>query len=288
MPLIQSKPSNSGGRDDKDHWSGDAGNRYDYSRGGWQDFDRFAVGFSNGPQVLAINGYANTSVDIGLQAAIPADHASIKISLGTVVNLDAFANAGASGTVTSTASNEGLLTLTNGSLKGTYTASMTINVTAYIAAYNASVSMQITEQFQFRLSGTGYVGASLDQTSSAGGTVVATTPHGNSISPSAKGGNGTFDLARFTASVLNTGKWDVAFLASSRSGEALQGFGTSVLTISAIATVPGSHSSEQFNKTERSSVAFNETASPAFGGYHGPGDRTLAHMFSGSAGHQAG
>jgi hypothetical protein len=211
---------------------------------------------------LAANGYANTSVDIGLQAAVPKDYASIDISLGDIVNLNAWANAGAAGTVTSAASSQGVLTVTNGKLSGTYTASLSIDVTATVAADNATIHMKITDTFQLSLSGTGYVGTSIAATSAAGGTVVATTPTTGAGNLPA----GQFNLAAFAASVLNTGKWNIAFVASA-AGESLQGFGTSVVTIAATADIAGAGRPEllNFQDTDRSNVAFSDTSTPAMG-----------------------
>ncbi|MGD0104693.1 MAG: hypothetical protein ABSC06_11720 [Rhodopila sp.] len=209
---------------------------YDDGRGGWQDLYNFAIGYGMEPQVLAVNGYADNSVNIGVQTAVPADTVSVAIDLGDVVNLNAFANAGGSGTVTSNASSQGLLTLTNGALSGTYTATATIDVTAYIAADQATVHMEITDSFQLSLSGTGFVGASLHETSASGGTVEAMTPSSGTSGPAGPT-SGTFDLARFAASVLNTGSDNIAF-----SPEQLN-----------------------FSQTERSSVAFSDNRSPPMG-----------------------
>ena len=179
------------------------------------------------------------------------------------VNLDAWANAGAAGTVTSAAFSQGLLTLTDGKLSGSYTASFSIDVTATVAADHATIHLRITDSFQLSLAGTGYVGASLLQTTAAGGTVVSMTQSG---APPAANHNQHFDLARFAASVLNTGQWNIAFVASA-AGESLHAVGASVLTIAATADLAGGPEPERlsFYDTERSRIAFNDTSSPAMG-----------------------
>jgi hypothetical protein len=251
--------------------------RSDYNQGGWQDADGFAIGAGQDPQVLAVNGYATASADIGLQAAAANDYASIDISLANIANLDGFADAAASGTVTSAASSQGLLTLTNGNLTGTYTASLSIDITAYLAADDATVHMQITDSFQLSLSGTGYVGASLDETSASGGTVTAMTPSGSGSSGPAGGQGGTFDLARFAASVLNTGQWNIAFVATA-PGESIKGVGSSVMTINAVADLANGQRPEvlNFHDTERSNLAFADSSSPAAGAPWGLQDSVSA------------
>lgn len=267
MPVSNSKstPSDSNGKSSS---SGNQGHiRSDPSHGSWRNADGFAIGSGNEPPVLAINGFADTNVDIELQTAVPADFASIQISLGNVVNLDAMGFAGASGTVSSSAASQGLLTLTNGNLSGTYTAMLSIDVTASIAADHATVNMHLTDSFQLTLSGTGYLGASLALASTSGGTVTAITPSGGSAGNSAgRSDGGTFDLARFVANVLNTGTWDIDFVAS-MPGESLHALGASVLTIDATAEVPNGESLKkmQFSDTDRSNLTFNDTSSPTTG-----------------------
>ena len=240
--------------------------RYDINQGSSQDLDKFSIGHGDGSQVLGINGFADSSVDIELQAAVPNDFASIKISLGNVVNLDAFANAGAAGTATSAAASQGLLTLTNGKLSGSYTASLSIDVTATVAADHATIHMHITDSFQLSLSGTGYAGASLLATTTTGATVVAMTP--SDAGTSSPGGNKGehFDLARFAASALNTAQWNIAFVASA-PGESLHGVGVSVLTIVATAELAGGAKPElfKFQDTDRSTLTFNDTTTPTMG-----------------------
>ena len=270
MATYNSKPSYLRASDNPDDFDPFNISHYDIKQENWRDFDRLSIGHGDGSHVLSASGYANASVDIGLQAAAPQDYASIRISLGNVVNLDAWANAGAAGTVVSSASSQGLLTLTDGKLSGTYTASLSIDVTATVAADHATIHMRITDSFELSLSGTGYVGASLLQTTVAGGTVVAMTPiAGVGGSPAANHGE-QFDLARFAASVLNTGQWNIAFVASA-AGESLHGVGTSVLTIAATADLEGGPKPERLNfyDTERSSMAFNDTSTPGMGAAYG-------------------
>jgi hypothetical protein len=240
--------------------------RFDVNQGNSQDLDTFSIGHGDGSQVLAITGFADSSVDIELQAAVPSDFASIKISFDNVANLDAFANAGASGTATSAAASQGQLTLTNGTLSGTYTASLSIDMTAIVAADHATIHMHITDNFQLSLSGTGYVGASLLATTAAGSTVVAMTPSGAGTGSEDDDKGGQFDLARFVASVLNTGQWNITFLASA-PGESLHGVGVSVLTIAATAELAGGQKPEllNFQDTDRSTLTFNDTTTPAMG-----------------------
>jgi hypothetical protein len=248
--------------------------RHDSNQGNWHDGDGFSIGGGNENQVLAVNGYADASVDIGLQATAPSDSASIDISLGNTVNLNAFGGVAASATVTSAAAGQGSLTLTNGNLSGTYTASFSIEVTAYLPADNATVSMQITDSFQLSVTGTGYAGVTLADTAASGGTVEASTPARSGAGGpggNAAGNHGnTFDLARFAASVLNTGQWNIAFV-SSAPGESLAGMGTSVLTINAMADVPGNRGPEvlNFHDTERTNLAFSDRSSPPAGGQYG-------------------
>jgi hypothetical protein len=272
-----SKPVYPGSSRDPEKSSDDGQFRSDRNQGGWQDADGFTLGAGHDPQVLAVNGYATASADIGLQAAVANDHASIYISLANIANLDGFANAGATGTVTSAASAQGLLTLTNGNLTGTYTASLSIDITAYLAADNATVHMQITDSFQLSLSGTGYVGASLAETSTSGGTVTAMTPSGSGSSGPARGQGGTFDLARFAASVLNIGQWNIAFVATA-PGESIKGVGSSVMTINAVAELATGQRPEvlNFHDTERSNLTFADTSSPSAGAPWGIQDSVSA------------
>lgn len=232
----------------------------------WQDLDDISIGYSNGPQVLAANGYANTSVSIALQAAVPNDYASINISLGNIVNLNAWANAAAAGSVTSTAASQGVLTLTNGKLSGLYTASLSIDVTATVAADNATIHMSITDTFQLCLSGTGYVGASLTEISASGATLLLATPGAGSAAASACGPAGQFNLAKFAASVLNTGQWNIAFQASA-PGESLTALGSSVLSIAATADIAGPGKPEvlSFHDTDRSTIAFSDNSTIGHG-----------------------
>lgn len=256
---------------DKGDNSGDVGPpRNDDSSGQWADADRFSIGPWNLPQVVAAGGYANDSVGIALQTAVPSDYASFNLSLGEIVNLQAFANAGASATLTSSATGQGLLTLNNGHLTGTYTASLVIDVTAYIASINAKVTMHVTDNFQLSLSGTGYVGGSLTTTSQSGGSVTVTTPSSGISAPPGKCDGGSFDLARFAASVIGTGNWDIAFVAS-HPGESFNGRGTSVLSIDTTVDLPGDHKPQPlaFHDTERASLSFNDTSSHDFGGPYG-------------------
>jgi hypothetical protein len=223
---------------------------------------RSGCGFE--PQVLAVSGFADTGVQIGLQGPSPTDTASIAISLDNVVNLAAFAKSDASGTATSTATNQGTLTLTKGVLSGTYTAAMSIDLTAYIAADHATVQMEVTDKFQLSLSGTGFTSVALATTASAGSAVVATSPGSSTAGGSLGNHGGTFDLATFAANVLNTAQWNIAFMAG--PGETLSGVGTSVLTISAIEEVAGAQKPQisRFQEVERSTVAFQDPA-PRYG-----------------------
>jgi hypothetical protein len=261
MSGFSSKPTNSGGNG-KSPFSGPFYKfHYDLFNGNWSDFDRLSIGHNNDPQVLTATGFANNSVDIELQSSVPNDYASIKITLGNIVDLGAWANTGAAGTVTSTSSSQGLLTLTDGKLSGSYSAMMSIDVTAIVAAANATIHMHITDSFQLSLTGTGYVGASIFATSTAGGTVVTTAP--NVAGPSTSGANkdGQFDLARFAADVLNSGRWDIAFVASA-PGESLRGVGSSVVTIAATAELAGGAKPKMLNfqDVDRSNISFNDTS----------------------------
>jgi hypothetical protein len=256
------------------------------------DYDKTLIGFGGcfdprwgcgfEPQVLAASGFADTGVQIGLQGLRPTDHASITISLGNVVNLAAFAKSDASGTVTSTATNQATLTLTNGVLSGSYTAAMSIDLTAYIAADHATVQMEVTDRFQLSLSGTGFTSVALATTASAGSTVVATSPASSIAGGSAGHHGGTFDLATFAASVLNTAQWNIAFMTG--PGETLSAVGSSVLTITAIEEVAGAHKPQisRFQEVERSTVAFQDPA-PRYGyspvPSFGPGPGGPFHAF---------
>jgi hypothetical protein len=264
MDVKNSKPIRFGMHGGKPGFDNQDAFNYDPSQCSGQQYFNFSFGCGNGSQVLAVNGFANDSVNIGLLTARPADDVSIKISLGDVVNLDAWANAGATGTAAASASSQGLLTVTNGALTGTYTASLSIDVSAYIAADHATVTMQVTDTFQLSLSGCGYVGASIVPTSNAGATVTAMTP----ASGGAGGSNhGNFDLARFAASVLNTSQDAISFMATA-PGETLHVLGQSVLTIDATAVLPGAFGpqTQHFSETEQSRLAFNTP--PPFGGGH--------------------
>lgn len=239
----------------------------DSDQGGWSDTDGFAIGSGSGPQVLAINGFADAEIDVGLQAVVPNDYASIKITLGNLLNLNGFANAAASGTVTSTAATAGSMTISNGNLSGNCSAVFSIDVTAYIAADQTTVRMHIADSFQLSLTGSGYSGATLSETAASGGSVQVAAPPVNDALTSK---SGTFDLARFAASVLNTGQWDIAFVASA-PGESLKGHGESVLTIDATVELPGkSHPDiRKFQDVERSNIVFNDFSGPAAGMHSG-------------------
>ena len=220
-----------------------------------------AWGWRYQPQDLAINGYADTGVAIGLQGPLASNTASIAISLDNTVDFAAFANSAASGTVTSTATNQGQLTLTNGALSGSYTASMSIDLTAYIASAHETVHMDVTDSFRLSFSGTGFTSATLATTAASGGTVEVATPIGGASGSNGKD-SGTFDLASFASKILNTAQWNIAFMAG--PGERLQGFGTSVLTISALSVIDGGSKPQEsyFQKTERSTEAFADAAPP--------------------------
>lgn len=249
--------------------------RNDNNQGGWSATDGFAGGDGGGSQVLAVNGFAAAEVDVGLQAIAPNDYASVRVVIGNVLNLNAFADATASGTVTSAASSQGSVTLTNGTLSGLCSATLSIDVTAYIAADQATVHMHISDTFQLSLAGTGYAGVTLAETAFSGGSVqvmapIATTSAGNTANHGAEDKAGTFNLARFAASVLNTGQWNIAFVASA-AGESLKGEGQSVLTVSATADLPGNQRPKvlNFHDIERSNLAFSDSSTPVVGMHPG-------------------
>jgi hypothetical protein len=232
----------------------------------YQDLDGFSLGYSNGPQVLAVNGYADASFNVGLQGIAPCNSASVQISLGDILNLNAWANAGATGTVAASAATQGTLTITDTILNGTLFASLSIDASGYIAADQASVQLHITDVFQMGLSGTGYSGVTLQTTSQSGGTVVATAPSGAGASP---GCYGDFDLARFAASVLGTGQSNITFIAS-EPGETLQGVGTSVMTVVATAEIPGAvPESLTYCDVDRSGLSFADGSTYGGSGPYG-------------------
>lgn len=268
MSVHNAKPSQTAGNDGEFF-------RDDSNWGAWSATDGFGIGNGGGSQVLAANGFAAAEVDVGLQAITPNDYASVRVFVGDVVNLNAFANASASGTVTSAASSQGSVTLTNGTLSGLCSATLSIDVTAYIAADQATVHMHISDSFQLSLAGTGYAGVTLAETAASGGSVqvmapVAIAAAANTKNHDAEDKAGTFDLARFAASVLNTGQWNIAFVASA-PGESLKGQGLSVLTVSATADLPGNHGPKvlHFHDIERSNLAFSDSSTPVAGVHSG-------------------
>ena len=248
------------------------------------DFIGFVVGHVYEPQVLAINATADANLDLGLQTAIPADTVSIKVALDDVVDLAGFGASAASGTVASHATSVAQITLGHGLLDGTYSASISIAVSASIPAAHATVEMQITESFQLCFTGKGFVGASVTQGASSSGTVVAPTPAPSAISKTFANSGGNFDLAGFAASVLNTHQWDISF-AGFAPGESLQAAGTYGLTISAMAHLAAGAGPKElsFYESDRSSFFVNEKSGPAVGGLfgmqpYGPGLSGPSHM----------
>lgn len=264
MSVQAAKPLKTAGVDDKSF-------RDDNNSGGWLGTDGFQVGEEGASQVMAASGFASAEMDVGLQAIAPNDYASVRVFVGNVLNLSAFANASASGTVASAASGQGSVTVANGTLSGLFSATLNIDVTAYIAADQATVHMHISDSFEMSLAGTGYAGASLAETVASGGSVqvmapVAATTACNTQNHSGEDKTGTFDLARFATSVLNTGQWNIAFAASA-PGESLKGEGLSVLTISATADLAGNHRPKvlSFHDIERAKLAFSDSSTPVAG-----------------------
>jgi hypothetical protein len=234
------------------------------------DFTGFVVGPLCEPQVLAVNATANANLDLGLQTAIPADTVSIKVALDDVVNLAGFGASAASGTVASHATSVAQITLGHGLLDGTYSALISIAVSASIPAAHATVQMQITESFQLCFTGKGFVGASVTHGASSSGTVVAPTPDTGATGTTFAKSGGTFDLAGFAASVLNTHQWDISF-AGFAPGESLQAAGTYGLTISATAQLAGRAGPEKLSlyESDRSSFFISEKSGPAASGLFG-------------------
>ena len=247
--------------------SGDSGlASFGLGGGGWNDLDTFSLGRFHGPQVLADSGTAASNVDFELQAVTPGDYASIRITLGDVVNLDAWANAGAVGSVSANVTAQGLATFNGGKLSGSYTACLTIDATAWIPADQVTMHLHITDSFQFGLSGSGYAGATVTVTSLANSNVVATSPGSTTAAPGC-GDGGTFDLARFAASVLNTGQAQVSFVAST-AGESLHGIGTSLVTLTATADVAGiPPGTISYHDVDHHALVFNAVS----GGHAWPG-----------------
>jgi hypothetical protein len=234
------------------------------------DFTGFIAGSVCQPQVLAVNATADASLALGLQTAIPADTVSIKVALDDVVNLAGFGASAASGTVASHATSVAQITLGHGLLDGTYSASISIAVSASIPAAHATVQMQITESFQLCFSGKGFVGASVTNGASSSGTVVAPMPDADTTGKAFAKSGATFDLAGFAASVLNTHQWDISF-AGLAPGESLQAAGTYGLTISATAQLAGRAGPEKLSlyESDRSSFFVSEKSGPAAGGLFG-------------------
>jgi hypothetical protein len=227
------------------------------------DFLGFFIGSAYGPQVVAVNATAQASLDLGLQTAIPADSVSIHVSFDDVVDVAGFGRSAASGTVESHATSQAEITLGHGVLNGTFTALLSIAVSASIPSAHATVQMQITESFQLSLSGQGFVGASITHGAASSGTVVA--PAADAGGTMRTTGN-TFDLAGFAGSVLSTGHWDIAFMGLA-PGESLHAMGTSEMAIIATAEVAGYSGPEKLNlhDTDRSSFVVNERSGPGGG-----------------------
>jgi hypothetical protein len=207
---------------------------YDSEQDAVQQSVLVRLGSAQAPQDLAIHGFAAADVAIGLQGANPADGAAIRIVLGTGVDFAAFGGSTATGTVTSGANAKGNVTVTDGVMSGDYTATLSIDLTAYLPTDKAAVAMQITDTFRMSLAGTGYTSVALTQNAAAGGTVIAMTAGNGAVSAPGWQDGGTFDLARFAAEVLNQEQWSIGFVASG-PGQSLLAIGTSVLTVDATA-----------------------------------------------------
>jgi hypothetical protein len=223
-------------------------------------FDLFNDGSRDPPLQVAITGFANTSADMELSGATPADHASLQLSLNDLLDLNAFGRStSASGMVVSSATSQGVITITSNKLDGSYSAMLSIDATATVGP--ATVDLKIADSFKLSLRGKGFVGDSITLQSHSGGTV--SIPSQTAQAVAAANTASTFDLARFVAAVLGTGQFDLSFLAST-PGVALQGVGTSVETIDATADIVG-RKPQTYHDTDRVSFSFSEVAHPGAG-----------------------
>lgn len=283
--MLHSKPHHIGLCGDGHQIDGCGGSSFGPVQGYVEQDALLAIGRTAAPPDLAINGFADAAVAIGLQGATPADAAHITVALGTTVNFAASGYSPATGSVTSTASGQGILTLTNGVLNGAYSAALSIDLTAYLPADKAAVTMHVTDDFTLSLSGSGYTGGTLAQQTASGGTVQAMTPAAGAANNPGRNDlgwhdHGTFDLARFAASVLGQLQWDIGFVAAA-PGETLHAVGTSVLAVNATADLASGCAIRlvSIDTTQRSGFDVGLTAAPAWaaGPYDHGGPLTLFH-----------
>jgi hypothetical protein len=214
---------------------------------------------------LTINSFSDSSLDIGLTAATPTDFASIDIDLGDIVNLAAFGSGPVSGTFAASATGNAKVVIINGHLQGSDSTALSIDVAASLPAEHATIHLHLTDDLHFTLTGTGYVGATITQTSESGGSAQTFSQTGSAPASASDYDDGTFDLAKFVTSVVNTTSFAVQFIASA-PGESIHGEATAVLKVNATADFPGAFGIQQhlvFNETKPSYFAFSDTSSAA-------------------------
>ena len=219
----------------------------------------------NASPALTINTFADSTIDIGLTATAPNDFAAIAIDLGDIVNLNAFGNGPVSGSFAASATGTGTVTITNGRLHGTDTTSLSIDITASLPAERATIHVHLTDDLHFNLTGSGYIGSTITQTAESGGSAQTFSQTGSTAASEAEDDGGTFDLAKFVTSILNTNSVAVQFVASA-PGESIHGQGMSILKVHATADLPGENGKMRhlvFNETQPHHFAFNDTSSSA-------------------------
>ncbi len=233
-------------------------------QGGWNQHITWTVGHKNDTTpALTINSFSDSSLDIGLTAATPNDSASIGIDLGDIVNLAAFGSGPVSGTFAASATGNAKVVITNGHLRGSDSTALSIDVTASLPAEHATIHLHLTDDLHLTLTGKGYVGSTITQTAESGGSAQAFSQTGSASATA--GDDGTFDLAKFVASIVNTTSFAVQFIASA-PGKFIHGEATAVLKVNATADLPGAGGTQRhlvFNETKPSHFAFSDTSSAA-------------------------
>ena len=157
------------------------------------------------------------------------------------------------------------MVITNGNLHGTDSTALSIDVTASLPAEHATIHLHLSDDLHFTLTGKGYVGSTVTQTAESGGSAQAFSQTGTAPPSASEDDNGTFDLAKFVTSIVNTTSFAVQFIASA-PGKSIRGEAEAVLTINATADFPGAGATQRhlvFNDTEPNHFAFSDTSSTA-------------------------
>ena len=153
------------------------------------------------------------------------------------------------------------MTITNGILHGTDSTALSIDVDCVTACRVRHHTYILTDDLHFTLTGRGYVGSTVTQRAELGGSAQAFSQTGTA--PASEDDDGTFDLAKFVTSIVNTTAFAVKFIASA-PGEFIHGEAEAVLKINAMADLPGAGGTQQhlvFNETKPNHFSFSDTSS---------------------------